>query len=251
MNPGTTSSGWSVTRMGMLAALLTAVQFAVVVNLGRVPDAPPRVITGPAQTMLVLEEGLVEEVFAGVPRSRLDVLAQGRNDAFQAVALGALPKAQYRLAEWREPTRWLTNPVALPPVRVPLVTAASRELSAARPALPASEVRGLVSTQTLLEVTGKAATRAWKEAPVLGPWTGSEVLGATRLDVAVNPQGWVVLIQVAESSGSKVADDVARQAVRQSLFHPVPGAKRRPEFGSTNLDWVSVAVQWSTQPALR
>jgi len=217
MNPGTSASGWSVTRMGMLAALLTAVQFAVVVNVGRVPDAPPRVITGPAQTMLVLEEELVEQVFAGVPRSRLDVLAQDRNDAFQAVALGALPKAQYRLAEWREPTRWL----------------------------------GLVSTQTLLEVTGKAATRAWKVAPVLGPWTGSEVLGATRLDVAVNPQGWVVLIQVAESSGSKVADDVARQAVRQSLFHPVPGAKRRPEFGSTNLDWVSVAVQWSTQPALR
>ncbi len=251
MNPGTPSSGWSATRMGLLAALLTGVQFAVVVNVGRVPDAPPRVITGPAQTMLVLEEELVKQAFAGVPRSRLDVLAQDRGDAFQAVALGALPKAQYRLAEWREPTRWLTNPVALPPVRVPSVTAASRELSAAKPPVPMSAVRGLVSTQTLMELSGKAATRAWKQAPVLGPWTGSEVLGATRLDVAVNPQGWVVLAQVAESSGSKEADEVARQALRQALFYPLPGAKRRPEFASTNLEWVSVVVQWSTQPALR
>lgn len=251
MSAGASNAGWSAARMSLLAAVLTGVQFAVVVNVGRVPDAPPRVITGPAQTMLVLEDALVEEAFAGVPRSRLDVLAQDRSDAFQEVALRALPQAEYRLAEWREPTRWLTNPVAMSAVRVPSVMSGGREMSAARPPVPPSAVRGLVSTQTLVEVAGSAATRAWKLPPVLGSWNGTEVLGSTRLDLGVNPQGWVVLAQVVESSGSKAADDVARQAMRQALFQPLPGARRRPDFGSTNLDWISVTVQWSTQPILR
>ena len=179
------------------------------------------------------------------------MFGQDAGDAFQQVALDSIPKAEYRLQEWQEPTRWLTNPAVLIPVRVRAVEESERELTAARPPVPATPVRSLVSRETLVESQGTSLKRGWKREPVLGPWTGSEVLGATRIDIAVNPQGWVVLAQVVESSGSREADELARQAVRAALMNTLPDAGKRPEFDAARLESGSVTVHWSTQPALR
>jgi len=249
--PPAPDTGWSLPRMALLALVLTVVQAVLVVSVGRVPDLSQPIAARAGEAMLLLDAAQVENVFAGVPRSRLDVFGRDPGDAIQTVALRSLPRPEYRLAEWREPTRWLTNPATFPSVRVPAVAAGDRELTAARPSVPASPVRSLVSTQTLVEVRGRSGARTWKTPPTLGPWTGSELLGSTRLDVAVNPQGWVVLSQVTDSSGSKAADELALMAVRKAQFQPVPGAGRRPEFGSIQMEWVTVNVHWTTQSTLR
>lgn len=245
------AAGWSLPRMALLALLLTGVQVVLVVTVGRVPDLSRPIAARTGEAMLVLDAAQVENLFAGVPRSRRDPFGRDPDDAIQKVALRSLPRPEYRLAEWREPTRWLTNPSTFPSVRVPAVSTGDRELSAARPSVPVSTVRSLVSTQTLVEVRGRSETRAWKIPPSPGPWTGSELLGSTRLDVAINPQGWIVLSQVTDSSGSKAADELALMAVRKAQFQPVPGAGRRPEFGSGRLEWVTVNIHWATQPTLR
>ncbi len=250
-NPPVSDEGWSWLRMALLALVLTAVQAVLVVSVGRVPNLSRPIAARTGEAMLVLDAAQVENLFAGVPRSRLDVFGRDPGDAFQTVALRSLPRPEYRLAEWREPTRWLTNPSIFPSVRVPTAVGGDRELSAARPSVPATPVRSLVSTQTLIEVRGRSKAREWKIPPTLGPWTGSELLGSTRLDVAVNPQGWVVLSQVTDSSGAKAADGLALMAVRKAQFQPVPGAGRRPEFGSAQLEWVTVDIHWTTQPTLR
>ena len=243
--------GWSRTRLLLSAAVLTAVQFVVVVNVGHVPDPPRALRAEQGEAMLVLDEEQAAVVVAGLPRARLDVFGQDAGDAFQQVALHSVPKAEYRLQEWQEPTRWLTNPAVLVPVRVRAVMESERDLTAARPPVPATAVRSLVSRETLVESHGATVRRGWKKAPVLGPWTGAEVLGATRIDIAVNPQGWVVLAQIVESSGSREADELARQAVRAALMNPLPDAAKRPEFDAARLESGSVTVHWSTQPALR
>jgi TonB family protein len=240
-----------MTRMALLALCLTVVQAVLVVSVGRVPDLTRPIVRKSPEAMLVLDAAHVENLFAGVPRSRRDVFGRDPDDPIQAVALRSLPRPEYRVAEWREPTRWLTNPSTLQAVRVPDVKPSALELTATRPRVPATWVRSLVSTQTLIEVHGRSEARRWKLPPTLGPWTGSELLGSTRLDVAVNPQGSVVLSQVSESSGSRAADEQALEAVRKAQFQPVPGAGRRPEFGSTQVEWVTVNVHWATQPLLR
>ncbi len=245
------TAGWSRTRLLLSAAVLTAVQFVVVVNVGQVP-APPQALPADAgDAMLVLDDDQAAVVLAGLPRARLDVFGQDAGDAFQQVALGSIPKAEYRLQEWQEPTRWLTNPAVLVAVRVRAVEESKRELTEARPPVPATAVRSLVSRETLVESHGTTLKRGWRTEPVLGTWTGSEVLGATRIDIAVNPQGWVVLAQVVESSGSREADELARRAVRAAVMNPLPGAGKRPEFDAARLESGSVTVHWSTQPALR
>lgn len=245
------ATGWSRGRLLLSAAALTVVQLLIVVNVGQVPDAPQPLRPDGGEEMLVLDAQQVAEVVAGLPQARLDVFGQDAGDAFQRVALDSIPKAEYRLQEWQEPSRWLTNPVAMVPVRARAAVELARELTAARPAMPLTPVRSLVSRETLVESHGTPLERGWKKAPELGPWTGSEVLGATRIHVAVNPQGWVVLAQIVESSGSREADEVARRAVRAALMNPLPDAGRRPEFDAARLESGSVTVHWSTQPASR
>lgn len=251
MSAAAPNRGWPLPRIFLGIALLTAAQAAIVGWVGLVPGPPPaRTATAP-ETTLLWDATHREIAFAGVPPSRLDTFARHPSDPFQSVASGSLPRTEYRLAEWREPLRWLTNPVVLNSVAAKAPPTPPRPISAARPPVPTPEVRPLVATQTTVQVSDNAATRAWLKPPALGPWEGSELPGTTRIEAAVNPQGWIVMARVTESSGVKAADEQARQAVKAALFKPEPGAPRRPAIGSTNVAWTTITINWTSQPAVR
>jgi hypothetical protein len=236
------------------ALILTVVQALVVGSLGRVPVPKTRPPTAPIHASLVWDPSLVADLVSGIPRSRLDVFERDPGDPFQRIAISTLPPPQYRSAEWREPTRWLTNPVAWSGIRPNPVLPTIRSTDSTdstRPRFPESGVRSLAPTNTVTEVIGDLALRAWNTPPVTRPWPGTELLGTTRLHVAVNPQGWIVLIEVAESCGSGEADDLARQTIRQALFKPLNPSSPRPEFETSILEWGTVLVHWSTQPTVR
>jgi TonB family protein len=251
VNISAPTEGWTTARLVLGAAVLTVVQALVVSRLGQVPKPIIRPPSDPVEAWLVWDPVLVAEVFAGVPQSRLDIFGRDPLDAFQKVAVSALPPPRYRSTEWREPTLWLTNPVAWSGIRPVPAGIGPIPSDSTRPAFPQSGVRNLAPTNTLVEVTGDLVARAWKTAPVTRPWPGTEQLGSTRLDLAVNPQGWVILVEVAESSGSREADELARGMVSKALFQPDSRAGARPEFGVEQLSWGTVLVHWSTQPTVR
>lgn len=250
MNASSTSAGWSGPRIAVLIGVATIVQTAVVLQVGLVPDIPLKTTRPRGQVSMLWTTGQVEAAFEGVPGARLDVLERDGADAFQRVARQSVPPPEYRLAEWREPKRWLTNPVALPRVETASAVTMTHSLEAAHSPLPGVPTRPLVAEQTRVTVEGGLAGRPWRSRPVPGAWTGGETPGITRMEIAVNPQGWVVMAQVIESSGSKSADDAARRAVASALFAPVPGASRRPEFVLAQLEWGQVSVHW-TLPAAK
>jgi hypothetical protein len=247
MNPPGPTLGWSNARLAWSIVLLTAVQCAVVLRFGTVPEIPLPRSAPHGRTTLLWSTDQMEQAFVGVPRSRRDVLERDPGDAFQSVALRSVPAPEYRLAEWREPDRWLTNPPVLRPVDV------------ARPALPDSSAastppprvlaRPAASQQTRMLLGGALSGRAWLKPPVLGPWPGPESPGVTRLEAAVNPQGWIVVLRVSDGSGSRDADDAALAAFRSALLVPEPGAPKRPSFDATRLAWGTVTVAWGLPPS--
>lgn len=251
MNSPPPALGWTPARLVLGALALTMVQAVVVSRLGKVPASITRTAPAALEAWLVWDPALVAEAFAGVPQSRLDTFGRDPLDAFQKVAVSTLPPPRYRSAEWREPTRWLTNPVAWSGIRTVPAVVGTTPSDSTRPAFPKSGVRNLAPTNTLVEVTGGLVGRAWQTAPETRPWPGTEQLGSTRLNLAVNPQGWVILIEVAESSGSREADEAARGMLSKALFKPDPSALAKPEFGADHLSWGTVLVHWSTQPTVR
>lgn len=245
MNASSSSPGWSGARIAVLTGIATVVQTVVVLQVGLVPDIPLKTARPRGHVSMLWTTSQVAAAFEGVPGSRLDVLERDSADAFQQVARQSVPPPEYRLAEWREPNRWLTNPVVLPTVEsAPAVTAA-HPLDTAHPPLPGVPTRALVAGQTRVTVAGTLAGRSWRSRPVPGAWSGGESPGVTRMEIAVNPQGWVVMARVTESSGSKAADEGARRAVSAALFEPMAGATRRPEFAPSQLEWGQVTVDWA------
>lgn len=251
MTPAPPSLGWNNARMAWGILLLTAAQAIVVLRFAGVPDIPLPRSNAPTSTVLLWTREQTEAAFMGVPGSRRDVLERDPADPFQSVAQRSLPKAQYRLAEWREPDRWLTNPPSMRPVPSQPATA---PISLAPVAAPARvEARPAASRQTLVLPGGALASRAWLRPPVLPPWPGQESPGVTRLEVAVNPQGWLVVLRIGEGSGSRDADDAAIAALRNAMFSPLPGAPKRPSFDAAGLAWGTLAIAWGlpapdTQP---
>lgn len=241
MTPAPPSLGWNHSRMAWGILLLTAAQAVVVLRFAGVPDIPlPRSNT-PSSTVLIWTPEQAEAAFTGVPGSRRDVLERDPGDPFQAVAHRSLPTPQYRLAEWREPDRWLTNPPSMRPVpsqqaAVPIGIA---------PVAPPSrvEARPAASRQTVVLAEGPLAGRTWWKPPVLPPWPGQESPGVTRFEAAVNPQGWLVLLRISDGSGSREADDAALAALRNAVFSPLPGAPKRPAFDA-GLAWGTLTVAW-------
>ncbi len=242
MTPAQPTMGWTHGRMAWGILLLTAAQAVVVLRFAGVPDIPlPRSSAG-STTVLLWTREQSEAAFTGVPGARRDVLERDPADPFQVVAQRSLPAPQYRLAEWREPDRWLTNPPSMRPVPFPWATVPGALASVAIPARV--DARPAASRQTVVLPGGGLAGRPWLQSPILPPWPGQESPGVTRLEVAVNPQGWLVVLRVAESSGSREADDAALAALRNAVFQPWPGAAKRPSFDTGGLTWGSLTIAW-------
>lgn len=243
-------AGWSSTSLATAIVVLTALQAAIVLRFGSVPEIPLYHLPSPGITTLLWDPRQVGAAFVGVPTARHDVLEQDPQDPFQAVARLSIPSAEYQLAEFRDPTRWLTNPPALrPPIIVEPASAATTTPRSLPPPLSA-DARPVASRATLVVRGGGLSRRAWLQEPVLGPWPGPDSPGTTRLEAGVNQQGWIVVLRVSESSGSAEADDRARKVILQSLFAPGPGAPKRPSFKAADLSWGTLSVEWGMTQAI-
>ena len=237
--------GWPTSRLAFAIFFVTAFQAFVVLRFAQVPAIPLLARPPMAATTLLWDPAQVEAAFAGVPANRRDLLERDPSDAFQSIARRSVPKAEYRLAEFRDPARWLTNPPALDVVGTP----APIPLPIPSPSTPERlgvTVPDATPSSTVVVTGGTLARRPWLKPPVLGPWQGTETPGTTRLEVAVNPQGWIVLLRVSESSGSREADDIACRAIRESLLSPAPGAAKRPAFSTQSLEWGTFTVEWAS-----
>ena len=239
--------GWHPRLLAAAIGVLTVVQSLVVLRWAAVPDIPLPIRPAEVSTTLLWSTRQVESAFVGVPRARRDMLERDPEDAFQSMARLSLHGAEYRPAEFREPDRWLTNPPSLPAIAMGTPQPRSDAPEAFRP--PASVLaRPATSRQTASSLGGTLASRRWLKAPVLGPWPGPETPGTTRIEVAVNRQGWFVLARVSESSGSREADDLACKSLHDALLTPEAGAPPRPRFGTEDLAWGTVSIEWGLRP---
>ena len=245
------SRGWPTSRIVWTAILCTVVQTGIVLGLGKMPRTVPTRWEPAGQMMWVWDAKSAATVLQGCVAAHPDAFGDDPRDPFQAVAARALPRPAYRFAQWSAPPQWLTNPPSAPAVLMDPVPVRPRSYAVAKPALPADPLLTLISTQTFASVPGSLSARAWERAPRLGSWAGTEVLGSTRMEVLVNPQGWVVAAEVAESSGSRVADETARQSLLEARFRALPGTSRRPDFNPATLTRGAVLIQWHTDPSIR
>lgn len=248
MTPAQPPMGWANTTLGWGIVLLTAAQTVVVLRFAGVPEIPLPRSSARATTVLLWNREQVHAAFMGVPETRRDVLEQDVRDAFQSVAQRSLPAPQYRLAEWREPSRWLTNPPPVPPVSA-APAPISHESFPTLASAPKTDARPAASRQTSILAGGALADRSWVKSPVIAPWRGPENPGVTRFEAAVNPQGWIVVLRVSEGSGSREADDAALAALRDSLLSPLPGAPKKPSFEAASMAWGTLAIHWGLPPS--
>jgi len=185
VNVSEPAQGWTTSRLVLGALVLTLAQAAVVSRVGRVPTPITRPPAAALEAWLVWDPVLVDEAFAGVPQSRLDIFGRDPLDAFQKVAVSALPPPRYRSTEWREPTLWLTNPVSWSGIR-PVPPVVGTVLSdSTRPAFPQSGVRNLAPTNTFVEVTGDLVSRASEDRSVDAALAGDGTVG----EHAIEPGG--------------------------------------------------------------
>lgn len=238
--------GWTRLRLAVAILLLTTLQAVVVLRFSAVPDIPLPAHPPSSQTSLLWSPSHVESAFTGVPKARRDLLERDPDDPFQFVARRSIPKAEYQLAEFRDPTRWLTNPPPLQPVPLPSVPSQPTVLP--NPPLPAPQALPIVPRRSLVLTGGPLAKRPWLKPPSIASWPGPDSPGTTRFEVAVNPQGWLVVLRISESSGSREADDLGRESLLPALFTPLPGAPKRPSFDAAQLTWGTLTIEWGLRP---
>ena len=238
--------GWTRPRMAAAIVVLTALQAVVVLRFSAVPDIPLPSHPPGAQTALLWSTDQVEAAFTGVPKARRDLLERDPEDPFQDVARRSIPKADYQLAEFRDPTRWLTNPPTIQPV--PLPSPPTGPAVVPNPPLPSPQAHPIVPRRSLVLPGGPLAKRPWLQAPPLSSWPGPDSPGTTRFEAAVNPQGWIVVLRVSDSSGSREADDLGRESLLPALFAPLPGAPKRPSFDASQLTWGTITIEWGLRP---
>ncbi len=249
--PPRPAGAWTGGKLLWFAVACTAVQLLVVVRLGRVPKTVRGSLGEAYRSGWAWDSSSSSAVLAGGFGAHPDAFADDPTDPFQSVARSALPRPTYRFAEWTAPARWLTNPPTVPGVTAVPATIATRPAEGVRPTLPTRPTLPIVADRTAVAVEGPMAARAWDKAPEIGTWDGVELLGSTRVEILVNPQGWIHVARVVESSGLRAADEAARRAVLEARLRALPGAPRRPGFGPGDLTGGIVTVRWSTRTTLR
>ena len=135
---------------------------------------------------------------------------------------------------------------ALPWPVVPAPSARPVAVEPPRPASPATKPLALTEPQTLLSpnLRERTLTRPLEVAP----WTGPEPLGVTRVDVAVNGDGEVILARVVDGCGVPAADARVLAAIWAARFSA--GARPRPgqEFAVETLLRGRISWRWPGYP---
>jgi TonB family protein len=181
----------------------------------------------------------------GVSDPLLFALPSGGGFSGEAWRLASAPPAPR--VEWSEPIRWLTGKSEWfsgdeSSSRLALGTP-QRSLDRPVPGLTALHVRPLpVARRTRLELDQRLSARGLHSKPALPEIAHTNLLDATVLRVAVEPDGTLFSAVVLKSSGWEVADQKALDLVRQVRFSP----QNNIPLPSNDRQWGRVHVRWHT-----
>lgn len=163
-------------------------------------------------------------------------------EGFSGPAWMQVSQREYHFPEWNEPPQWLgPDPAGLGKISTPdperknLLVAEKITLPSFQDSLAPAAIPPPVST---FHLEGDLARLQPKSMPILPTLAKNEVLPPTRVEIAVDASGEVVVSRLASNSGSP-EEQLALKAIQSFQFESDP---RRP------LTWGKVIFDWRTTP---
>ena len=80
-------------------------------------------------------------------------------------------------------------------------------------------------------------------------WVSAEPLSATVVELAVTPEGDVLLARAVVPCGMKAADDAAVALARSARFAPKGETPRTGDLATTELAWGELVFHWRVRAA--
>ncbi|HTI69866.1 MAG TPA: energy transducer TonB [Candidatus Limnocylindria bacterium] len=234
---------WSVRRWFVVIGILALFQFLVIRYFGQ--PLPAAVIpSGADDAFAFLPPGSTDLDEHWIPRPTAFALPDA--DGFSGSASRWLPKSVVPSVVREAKPNFLgaSRTTSLGPLAA-VTTPAPAGVSIEKPARLPAEVSPVAVGQTDAVIGPTLALRRPENLVGLAPWQGEGLPGVTRVDVAINAFGEVLLASVAESSKSKNMDDLAIAMVRSWRFKPLAGAKSESAYDAKQLVWGVVTLQWA------
>ena len=242
---------WTPTRRAVVSLVLAGVLAAGVAGLTRWPELPSPPPPGPARLHLDLgRDGTMASSF--LLEADPTQFALSDPHGFSGAAGRALPRGDYELAEFTEPPTWLAvDPVARRAGSVPQLAAPpAPSRSEAVPVLEGGPpAPALLSGTSQATVRGGLVDRPLAAALDVPSWTSAEPLSATVVEIAVTPEGDVLLARAMVPCGMKAADDAAVALARTARFAPKGATPRTGDWATTELAWGELVFQWRVRAA--
>lgn len=243
--------GWTPTRRAVVSLVLAGVLAAGVAGLTRWPELPSPPPPGSARLHLDLgHDGAMASSF--VLEADPTQFALSDPHGFSGAAERALPRGDYELAEFTEPPTWLSvDPLARRAGRIPLLPAPpAPSRNEAVPALEGEPpAPALLPERSQATVRGGLVDRPLAVALDVPSWVSAEPLSATVVELAVTPEGDVLLARAVVPCGMKAADDAAVALARTARFAPKGETPRTGDLATTELAWGELVFQWRVRAA--
>jgi TonB family protein len=106
----------------------------------------------------------------------------------------------------------------------------------------------LVAETTQVIFDPRIKDRSPTNLPALPVWRGQQLPLRTRIELSIDPWGYVAGLHVAESSGSKEMDNLGSEVVRQWRFRPAFGADFDHPYNPASLARGIVTLNWAPAP---
>jgi TonB family protein len=237
---------WSSQKWRATVTVLVLAQLGFVFAFGRKQDPVPRSSVQKTRFKIRGEGQARSE-----PESFLRVMdptlfALPSSHGFTGPAWFHAPSFTYDLTNWNEGPEWLELEVVTLGESVkfdgmPSQVAKAEENAAGE--LHQPELLGPKPVyQSTLSLEGDIVDRLEPNTVLLPSQPFKDLLAATVIQVAVEPDGRVVSAQIWSSSGSKEADLEALRTAKTLLFTPQPNSRNEglPAWGKLHFQWFTV-----------
>lgn len=161
-----------------------------------------------------------------------------------------VPQSDFRLADWSEAPRWLTNVTGLGGT-FDVFLRTNRQFALARPAepipaltMPTTHPPPGIPTATTVQLQGELREQDLLSAlqPGVRPYT--DLLTNTVVQAVVDAKGRPISVTLLASSSDPVADAQALEQSRTARFAALPEAWEKVNPTPAELRWVSLVFQW-------